>query len=232
MKNLKWVFLDKYRTMRDNFFLMAIQSMIELNQGYDGLNDLLKNIKDKSIVKTIIRELKMRNFGNIGSIIDQYLFDSLTGSLLFDPEDIKQFNFDVLENKKLDDIKCSLDLSQLNLNKIIYSNGKVSNIYRHWDNINRFAVIIHKSLVDELKSNTDTSLSLSKELIISKLGYYTKFTIYKFEPTPPDQSSGIVDERPTFGDYNGSYAQDYAGYSDQLINDALDGDPDFIWNYD
>lgn len=206
--------------------------MIELNLGFVGFNDLLANISNKSIVKRIINEFKMRNFGNISSIIDQYLYDSNQEPLIYNIEDIKQFDFDLIEGKNLEEIKNSLELSQLNLNRIIYSNGKESNIYRHWDNINRFAVIIEKRLVNELKTNPDTSLSVSKQLIISNLGYYTKITIYQYEPTHPYECKDVVDERPTFGDYNGSYAQDYAGYSDQLINDALDGDPDFIWNID
>lgn len=40
------------------------------------------------------------------------------------------------------------------------------------------------------------------------------------------------DENPTYDDYNGSYAQDQEGWSDQLIDDALDGDPDAYWNID
>lgn len=35
-----------------------------------------------------------------------------------------------------------------------------------------------------------------------------------------------------YGDYAGSYAQDVMGYSDDVINDAFDGDPDAYWNID
>lgn len=35
-----------------------------------------------------------------------------------------------------------------------------------------------------------------------------------------------------YGDYAGSYAQDVAGYSDDVINDAFDGEPDAYWNID
>ena len=35
-----------------------------------------------------------------------------------------------------------------------------------------------------------------------------------------------------FGEYAGTYAQDVAGYSDDIINDAFDGDPDAYWNID
>ena len=39
-------------------------------------------------------------------------------------------------------------------------------------------------------------------------------------------------ERPTYGQYEGSYAQDVEGLSDQFIDDVLDGDPEAYWNID
>ena len=35
-----------------------------------------------------------------------------------------------------------------------------------------------------------------------------------------------------YGEYAGSYAQDVEGYSDDVIDDAFDGDPDAYWNID
>lgn len=35
-----------------------------------------------------------------------------------------------------------------------------------------------------------------------------------------------------YGEYAGTYAQDVAGYSDEDINDAFDGEPDAYWNID
>lgn len=35
-----------------------------------------------------------------------------------------------------------------------------------------------------------------------------------------------------YGEYAGSYAQDVMGYSDEVIDDAFDGDPDAYWNID
>ena len=40
------------------------------------------------------------------------------------------------------------------------------------------------------------------------------------------------DEEPTYERYNGSYAQDVEGWSDQDIDDVFDGDPDAYWNID
>lgn len=39
-------------------------------------------------------------------------------------------------------------------------------------------------------------------------------------------------EKPTYDKYSGSYAQDVEGWSDQDIDDVLDGEPDAYWNID
>ena len=40
------------------------------------------------------------------------------------------------------------------------------------------------------------------------------------------------EEPQTYGEYEGSYVQDVLGWSDQMIGDALDGEPDAYWNID
>lgn len=37
---------------------------------------------------------------------------------------------------------------------------------------------------------------------------------------------GYYDDDETYDQYNGTYVQDVEGWSDQMINDALDGEPD------
>ena len=39
-------------------------------------------------------------------------------------------------------------------------------------------------------------------------------------------------DEPTYEKYNGSYAQDVMGYSDDDIDTIFDGDPDAYWNID
>ena len=39
-------------------------------------------------------------------------------------------------------------------------------------------------------------------------------------------------DRPTHSRYNGTYAQDCEGLSDDFIDEVLDGDPDAYWNID
>jgi hypothetical protein len=38
--------------------------------------------------------------------------------------------------------------------------------------------------------------------------------------------------RKLYGEYAGSYAQEVMGYSDDIIDDAFDGDPEAYWNID
>lgn len=39
-------------------------------------------------------------------------------------------------------------------------------------------------------------------------------------------------DKPSYGKYTGSYAQDYEGYSDDFIDDVFDGFADAYWNID
>lgn len=61
-----------------------------------------------------------------------------------------------------------------------------------------------------------------------------------------DLNPNLPDERPyrvnrsyyrsrygcSYGEYEGTYAQDVMGYSDEAINDAFEGDPEAYWNID
>lgn len=39
-------------------------------------------------------------------------------------------------------------------------------------------------------------------------------------------------EEETYDKYNGAYAQDIAGYDDDTIDTAFEGDPEAYWNID
>ena len=47
-----------------------------------------------------------------------------------------------------------------------------------------------------------------------------------------DYELSWYEEERTYERYNGSYAQDVEGWSDQDIDDVFDGDPDDYWNID
>lgn len=47
-----------------------------------------------------------------------------------------------------------------------------------------------------------------------------------------DDNHSYEDDSPSYGKYAGTYAQDVAGLSDDVIDDAFEGDPDMYWNID
>ncbi len=46
------------------------------------------------------------------------------------------------------------------------------------------------------------------------------------------EQTDVYDEEDTYDKYNGSYAQDEMGYSDDDIDTIFDGDPSAYWNID
>lgn len=65
----------------------------------------------------------------------------------------------------------------------------------------------------------------------------TDGTIYKYNPECRGTGISIgigssLKDRPKYGEFEGSYAQSVMGLSDDVINDAFDGEPDAYWNID
>lgn len=60
----------------------------------------------------------------------------------------------------------------------------------------------------------------------------SSFTFFFTEKISPGESE--IDELyiAHYGEYEGSYAQEVMGYSDDVIDDAFDGDPEAYWNID
>ena len=50
--------------------------------------------------------------------------------------------------------------------------------------------------------------------------------------TPYLDPAEFYEEEQTYDCYNGSYAQDVEGWSDQAIDEVFDGDPEAYWNID
>ena len=50
--------------------------------------------------------------------------------------------------------------------------------------------------------------------------------------TPYIDPAEFYEEEQTYDCYNGSYAQDVEGWSDQAIDEGFDGDPEAYWNID
>ena len=74
---------------------------------------------------------------------------------------------------------------------------------------------------------------------VVKDGYSSEVYFHDLNPLLPYRKKNSLsssfdndDYGSHYGEYAGSYAQDVMGYSDDVINDAFDGDPDAYWNID
>lgn len=102
--------------------------------------------------------------------------------------------------------------------------------YFDWCAINLDHFYISSEVIEEIK-RAKPDFKLSDEGI-KKLN--EKYEKWESEQKDYDCDYDDYDyrERPTYKKYNGSYAQDVEGWSDQNIADAFDGDPDAYWNID
>ena len=111
------------------------------------------------------------------------------------------------------------------------SNGNVGNENK-WGVINESG----EEVVPCIYSNIWNFYEKDYETIIAedeKSRKYISFdSLVKKIDSKRDPSYDTYEERPTYNEYNGSYAQDVMGYSDQLIDDVFEGDPDAYWNID
>ncbi|MDA3815967.1 MAG: hypothetical protein PF486_01225 [Prolixibacteraceae bacterium] len=76
------------------------------------------------------------------------------------------------------------------------------------------------------KDSPNYGLSTNK-LVKHEINIFEDSDDYWFENT-----INMDFDRPSYGQYHGSHAQDIEGLSDDFINDALEGDPDAYWNID
>lgn len=84
--------------------------------------------------------------------------------------------------------------------------------------IEQFGGNLYQALYEKTRDNNWLLSEKNEQLIkISKKNY---------------ESSNDYEDKKTFENYRGSYAQDIEGYSDQDIDDIFEGDPDMYWNID
>lgn len=99
-------------------------------------------------------------------------------------------------------------------------------------------------LIDDIITRGTTFNMASSKLM--ELGAISVIGLFLAKTINPDYHQNYVDdsyydepdydpyeeEERTYERYNGSYAQDVEGWSDQDIDDVFDGDPDAYWNID
>ena len=104
-------------------------------------------------------------------------------------------------------------------------------------NVNGRICIIEDSAIQEMK------LIFPNLIITEEFERYRMMRIYEYEGVinddyddgyddEYDDSYNSFSEKPTYGRYAGTYAQDEIGYSDDDIDTIFDGDPSAYWNID
>jgi len=132
---------------------------------------------------------------------------------------MKVFDFTNKNNLTISEIKEILETETFELNRLTNKNGEKIDIYWHWDNLNRFAFQINKTLLEEIKENKELSLHLEKEIKNGKKGKYTLFSVYKQKVI-----DRIYDDRVQDRSHLGEYQNDYL--------DAYENDESNFWNND
>jgi hypothetical protein len=96
-------------------------------------------------------------------------------------------------------------------------------------------------LIDDIITRGTTFNQVANKLVSS--GAYSVTGLFLAKTVNPDYQphNNYVYDEPDYDDYyeeetyeryNGSYAQDVEGWSDQDIDEVFDGDPDAYWNID
>lgn len=101
------------------------------------------------------------------------------------------------------------------------------------DTTGRIALPLEYTNIWNFHEKNRNSTTVEKGEISARV--YFADLIVKESPESPYKFDGekYRDDYGThYGEFAGSYAQDVMGYSDEVINDAFEGDPDAYWNID
>lgn len=84
----------------------------------------------------------------------------------------------------IQEIKATLGVSKLELSVAENKAGEKTDWLRHWDNVKRVAVSIHKELFDEIKKDPSaiTNLSLQSGKRTGEKGEYVTQRIIRYTP--------------------------------------------------
>lgn len=90
-------------------------------------------------------------------------------------------------------------------------------------------------VIDDIITRGKTFQMVAEKLL--SMGATTVTGLFLAKTINPDNTPYIdpaefYEEEQTYDCYNGSYAQDVEGWSDQAIDEVFDGDPEAYWNID
>lgn len=98
--------------------------------------------------------------------------------------------------------------------------------YINWCIINLDHFFLSEETVEIFKSDSGFTISAEANLALEQK------RLEMLDNSDSNDSDYDNYDRRTYDDYNGSYAQEQMGWSDQDINDVFGGDADAYWNID
>lgn len=130
----------------------------------------------------------------------------------------------------------SIDINKLNSSSFSYSFKKQDFLISKYFSDDIFKQNLEKLMriekVEYLPDADDYRVDIDAHKLKLKFKAYLAGT--KEVPTSNIDEKNVSGQNygSTFRDFNGTYAQDHLGYSDDVINDAFEGDPSLVWNID
>ena len=121
--------------------------------------------------------------------------------------------------------------------KTLLEVAKTNFSYIEWCLLNVDRFYVSKNLLERLADRFKRS-KVSENVLNAVAAKHRKLLKLEKEQEKEDNRYNEPDgwynynERDTYGQYRGSYAQDVEGLSDNFINDVLGGEPDAYWNID
>jgi len=83
----------------------------------------------------------------------------------------------------LSEVKRELGVEVLGLNVVVTESGEKTAWYKHWDNSNRVAVLVHKDTLAKIKTEpTLATLGLNTQVKQGAMGEYVAKTIVVYAP--------------------------------------------------
>lgn len=80
----------------------------------------------------------------------------------------------------LSEIKTKLGVQTLGLNRVLTAENVQTSWFRHWDNSNRIAIVLHEDTLKAIKAGNATSLGIVTKAKQGSQGEYTCHTIVKY----------------------------------------------------
>lgn len=128
------------------------------------------------------------------------------------------------------DVKKSLGNAIIELS--LDDQGAIYKELQDSDGIHCFNSKKNISKSNQLKSSNDFEDQLKSLVWLEHHINRIQYSEYYKEREEMDSDDFNDSYGNTYGKYSGTYAQDVAGYSDDVIDDAFDGNPDAYWNID